>query len=315
MSKKGKYSIVKDFRERINWGKIMNSKKFRKLSLPERSAETFRAYINNGFDKRIYSDSFLTGICNTRREITVALGKNLVGIFGLAAALAYFDLLPPKVQIMGNEFTISSASIPIINLMFCLAFLTGTMKTIDSILIDRYINTMGYNISIFSFNLLLLDKGGHNLWLDPLTPRVFGEKSGFAHKVLMPFFGILYLVLFLVVIISLMVLSANISIQHIFALNAPWTSIIVSVLSIVSLLMAVMLIIVYSLRYKFHEADFHEGSNEPTDAFKEKIKNKLAKEEGAKNDGKGDSAVTSHNFEETWHLPQEYLSYQWPYRF
>ncbi|HBF31121.1 hypothetical protein [Rhizobium sp.] len=249
--------------------------KFRKMSLIARSALTFQSYLNGEFGKRFYTDEFLTGICKTRTEIHASLAKTSGLLISSTMLLAFFDLLPKNIILFSNNIELSKPLIPIINVFVAINLFSTVTKFIDSVAIDRYINKLGENIDIYSFNLFLLDKNPVNLWSEPMVPRYFGEKSGLGHKLILPFLGIMFFILLFSLILSISVLVITTAYNNLITSDFSVKPIVISLIPTIFISITLFLILAFFLRYKFYEAEFDEYNLEPTDYFKSKLQNEM----------------------------------------
>lgn len=254
----------------------MDKSKYKKLSLIERSALTFQSYLNSEVGNRFYTDQFLTGVTNTRMNINNTMTKTSFYVILSACALAYFEFLPQKISILSNEFTLNKSVIPIINVFMSLSLCAFIMKFIDSIIINRYVSVLGNNISIFHFDLFLIDKNPPNLFVDPLLPRVYGPLSDKGHKATLPILGLIFLAAGIILYGSIVVLSLYISYETIFKLEFSIPSFVTTILSIIFILLSIVFTISFSLKYKFLEAEFEEFTLEPTEYLKAKQEAELA---------------------------------------
>lgn len=253
-------------------------KPFKRLSLMERSALTFQSYLNGEFGKRFYSEEFLTGICRTRFEMQVAMGKAASFLMLSSLALAYFDLLPAKITILSTEIAVSRSMIPILNVFASAALLNLVMKFIEAMLIDRYIARIGQNIKIYSFDLFLLDKNPVNIWVDPLTPRYFGERSGLGHKGVLPILGLIMLLLYAGIIFLVVALISKTSYSVIVNEASEPSAILMSVGALLFVVLSLVLALAFSVKFKFYDAHFDEYTMEPTEAFKKELEEKMGAE-------------------------------------
>lgn len=246
-----------------------------KMGLIERSALTFQSYLNSEFGDRFYTDEFLNGICKTRSLVHLELGKSALWLIASSLVLTYFELLPPKINVLQNEITLSKSLIPIINVIVSLCFFNVTIKFFDSMIIDRYISKIGESINIYSFNLFLLDKNPVNIWIDPLISRVFGAKSGFFHKSILPFIGVCFSLVYLGFVFLFGTLIFTTAMNSFFEANSNLSSQMMSALSLLLLFLTIVVIIAYLARYRFYEADFEESTLEPTKYFKENLEKEM----------------------------------------
>jgi hypothetical protein len=254
----------------------------KRMWLIERSALTFQSYLNGGHGKRFYTDDFLSGICRTRYDIHVATGKAVSYLLGSSLALAYFDLLPKKLNILSNEIAVSAAMIPILTVFSAATFFNFVLKFIDGLLIDRYISKIGQNIDIYSFDLFLLDKNPVNLWVDPLSARYFGERSGLAHKGLLPILAILMMLLYAGIAALIAVLIIKTSINILFDQSSELSTKLIALASVIFIFLSSLVIIAFSVKFKFHAARFDEETLTPTKEFKKELEEKLG---GQSNEG------------------------------
>jgi hypothetical protein len=250
------------------------SKSFKRMSLIERSALTFQSYLNGDFGKRFYSDDFLAGICRTRHEMHIAIGKAASFLMLSSLALAYFDLLPPKVTILSTEIALSKSMIPILNVFASAGLLNLVLKFIDGVIIDRYISTIGNNISLYSFNLFLLDRNPVNIWFDPLTPRYFGETSGIGHKSILPIIGLLMIFLYFGIFILIVALITKTSYGVIIS-ESELSAKLISSAAIIFVTLSAVLAFAFSIKFKFYDARYDEYSMEPTEALKKELQEQM----------------------------------------
>ncbi|THV17402.1 hypothetical protein [Rhizobium rhizophilum] len=248
---------------------------FKRMSLMERSALTFQSYLNGDFGRRFYTDEFLSGICKTRYEIHMAVGK-AAGFLGASSlALAYFDLLPQKLTIFSNQIAVSQSMVPILNVFAAAAFLNFVMKFIEGLLIDRYISRIGQNIDIYSFDLFLLDKSPVNIWVDPLTPRYFGDRSGLAHKGVLPALGLLMAILYIGIAILIVALIVGTAAKVILGDASELSAKLISAAAIMLIALSILIVMAFSVKFKFHDARFDEYTLEPTKAFKKELEGEM----------------------------------------
>ncbi|WP_163001191.1 hypothetical protein [Pannonibacter phragmitetus] len=251
------------------------NKKFKRLSLIERSALTFQSYLNGDFGKRFYSDQFLAGICRTRYEMHLATGKAAGSLMLFSLTLAYFDILPEKVTIFSNQISVSRSMIPILNVFVSASLFVLFIRFIEGMIIDRYISRIGENIDIFSFNIFLLDKNPTNIWLDPLMPRYFGERSGGGHKGVLPILGILMLVILVIIIMMIIFLIMKTSYDIISSHDVQVGAMLMAITSLLFTVLSIFLAISFSIKFKFYDAHFDECSLEPTDVLKRELEEEI----------------------------------------
>lgn len=193
-------------------------------------------------------------------------------------ALAYFDLLPAKVTILSNEIAVSRSMIPILNVFASAGLFVLVTKFIDGLLIDRYIARIGQNIDIWSFDLFLLDKNPVNIWVDPLTPRYFGERSGFGHKGVLPLLGIVMLVLYAGILLLVIALILKTSYGILSADKPELSASFMAIAAILFVVLSVLVALAFSIKFRFYDAHFDETSMEPTDAFKRELEEQMGAE-------------------------------------
>lgn len=196
-------------------------------------------------------------------------------MFICALLISYFSFIPTEINISDNRIPISEAFKPIINLVLSANILNLVIRFIDSLIIDRLINEIGNNISIYSLNLFLLDKGAFNLWVEPLTPKFFGDISGASHKLPLFILNIIYLILFSLIMSIVFILNIKISFDYICSASS-FAEYFLPVLSLLVTLQAIVIISSFLFKYSFREAEFDEGNLEPTEHFKEKMRKELS---------------------------------------
>lgn len=251
-----------------------------RMTLIERSAQTFESFLGREFGNRFYSDQFLSGITQRRLELHVQLAKSGSLAFGFATLIAFFDL------VAGSSFSYSGLTVqitrdlsPIVSLFAAGAVLRTTFAFLDELILFRILIKLGSNIGIHSFPLLLIDKAVINLWADALTPRYFGPKSGTAQKIAFGFVGVVGLLATLLLFLYAPMMVALVGYQTFFEGETRLIAKGISALACLTVFWSILIAIVCSFPFKFSPADWVESTNEPTEAFKARMRAELGAED------------------------------------
>jgi hypothetical protein len=248
---------------------------FKRFSLIERSALTFESFLSRDFSSRFYSDQFLSGIAERRIELHTKLSKASGTTFLFATILAFFDLIAGQVSYSGLTIQLSRDLTPIIALMTSAALMQTITTFIDDQILFRFMLKLGSNIEINSFQIMLIDKMAINLWSDAIVPRFFGDKSGRGQSVAMFFlsFFMLVIVLFLLAYPVFMITKVFIDFYH---SDSRWIAKALSAAALFLTLWTLLLTVIFSIKFKFYPADFHESDGAPTDEFIKKMQEKIS---------------------------------------
>lgn len=243
----------------------------KKLSLIDRSQKTFEAYLLSKYGNRFYQEEFLKGISERKKETNAAVVKTSTNCFIFTSLLAFLNTISGNVTFLGLTVEISNDLAPILALIAASALLGVINALIDDILLNGYINKIGNQLGIYSFQLFLLDKMAINLWADALTPRYFGDQSGNGQKVVMFLHGIITLIVMLSMFFYPITFIALSAYNVFYNAEAVLAAQLLTIFSIMILFWAIVILITFTVPFKFYKADFHEVDNEPTDHFKSKM--------------------------------------------
>ncbi|QOF71430.1 hypothetical protein IG197_27410 [Aminobacter sp. SR38] len=249
---------------------------YRKMTLLHRTALTFESFLHREFNERFYREEFLNGICARRLEVVARVGKAAGQTMILATLLAFFDLISGSVSYSGLTLQITQDLAPVIAFLTAGALLNTTFAMIDEQIIYRIFSALGSNINIQSIQLMLVDKMAHNLWAEALVPRRFGEKSGKGHSV--AFIGL-----------SLLVMGVSAFLLLYPAFMVTWTfcnvinsdgrivAIFIAAAAFALVIWALLLGLIFIVKFKFYPADWIESTDQPTDDFIRRMQAEIAR--------------------------------------
>ncbi|TJW02513.1 MAG: hypothetical protein E5W82_33855 [Mesorhizobium sp.] len=255
----------------------MANKTYTKMTLIERSALTFESFLHRDFGTRFYQSEFLDGITARRLELVSRVSRGSSQAFLLATLLAFFDL------ISGSSFSYGGLTIqitkdltPIISLLTAGALLNTTFAFIDEQIVFRILLKIGSHIKIQNFQLLLVDKMAHNLWGDAIVPRVFGQKSGRGQSIAVWLLTIVVLTVGAAMYFYpvFMIIRVFLDLVH---SDARWIAKAIASLALAVAIWAFLLGGIFTIKFKFYPADWHESTNEPTEEFAQRMRNEIAK--------------------------------------
>lgn len=169
-----------------------------RLGLIERSSLTLENYAASQIGRRFYTEEFLKGFSERRNAIHAQAAKSAISTALLATVLAFFESLNGTVTFLGITFSMPPAGAAALSVLVSMSLLGALIAQLDQLLIDRYMNTLGNRIGMYSFELPLLNYSTLNLWVTALTPRHFGLASGAGHQLAFAFTSLLMLALGLV---------------------------------------------------------------------------------------------------------------------
>lgn len=239
-----------------------------RLSLISRSARTLEAYIRGPLKEHFLSDDYAFGVAERRGEVHKRLSSASAKLFLLTTLLAFFDsVVGSDVSFFGMDFTIKPVFASAVCFVTASAFLATVLASLDALLIDRYLATIGYTIRLYSFGLYVLPKSAINLWAEAMVPKMFGPKSAFGHRFALATVATVQLTLMaLLALYPTIVCISQIST----ILERPEKTIAEVALSGFSLLIisiAWLLILGFAFPFKFRAADFNEADGTPTPEF------------------------------------------------
>lgn len=249
-----------------------------KMTLLDRSQKTYVSYLNGEFSNRFYTDSYIDGISNTRERIILKLSKTFVTVLILTSIIAYFDLIPNQIHILGNSINKTVEIIPIINVILSFSFFTLILQLIDLFAISRFIGSIMSNVKIYSFDIFYLDKKPSSLLSELLAPKYFGERSRKAQHFAIPYVFFLYIVILISFISYPLWFSLKTSYDHIFNRDFSFGLVITSILSVVIILYSITILVLMFIKFKFDEAEFDETTGEPTEFLQNKIRQQIKEE-------------------------------------
>lgn len=255
----------------------MAGKPYTKMSLIERNALTFESFLSRDFGNRFYQAEFLDGITARRMEIIGRIGKASSQAFLFATVLAFFDL------ISGSSFTYGGLTLqvtkdltPIISLLTAGALLNTTFAFIDDQIIFRILLKIGSHIKIQNFQLLLVDKMAHNLWGDAIVPRVFGQKSGRGQTIAVNLLGMVVLVISAAMYLYPAFMVGRVFVDLVCS-DARWIAKAIASLAAAVTVWALLLGAIFTTKFKFYPADWHESTDQPTEEFIRRMQSEIAK--------------------------------------
>ncbi|WP_376702528.1 hypothetical protein RQ479_21290 [Mesorhizobium sp. ISC25] len=258
----------------------MADKPYTKMSLIERSALTFESFLSRDFGNRFYQPEFLDGISARRLEVISRIGKGSSQAFIFATILAFFDL------ISGSSFTYGGLTLqitkdltPIISLLTAGALLNTTFAFIDDQILFRILLKLGGHIKIQNFQLLLVDKMAHNLWGDAIVPRVFGPKSGRGQTMAVRLLSVVVLVISAAMYLYPPFMIARVFLDLISS-DARWIAKAIASLAVVVAIWALLLGVIFMIKFKFFPADWHESTDQPTEEFIRRMQSEIARGDG-----------------------------------
>jgi len=252
-----------------------NDKWPKKLSLIDRSQNTFEAYLSSKYGERFYREEFLKGISERKKETHAAVVKTSANCFIFTSLLAFLSAISGKITFLGLTVEISNDLAPILALLAASALLGTVQAFIDDFMLNGFINKIGSQLGLYSFQLFLLDKMAINLWVDTLKPRYFGDQSGNGHKIVMFLHGLIGLIIMLSMLsypVTFIALSAH---TVFYNEDAVLAAQLLTLFSIIILFWILIIIVIFTVPFKFYKADFHEVDNEPTDHFKSKLEEEM----------------------------------------
>lgn len=247
----------------------------KKLSLIDRSNNTFVAYLLSQYGDRFYKEEFLTGVSARKRETNAAVAKTFSNCVIFTSLLAFINTISGEIKFLGLSVQISNDLAPILALMAASALLGAVHAFIDDLILDGYINEIGNQLGLYNFKMFLLDKMAINLWADALKPTYFGEQSGNGHKAIMFLHGVFILIV-LVSMLSYPLTFIGLSVLSV--VKNPDAALVAQILTVFSVLISVWALVVlvtFSMKFEFYRADFNEVDNEPTEHFKDRMREEL----------------------------------------
>lgn len=262
----------------------MAEKPYTKMSLIERSALTFESFLTRDFGNRFYQPEFLDGITARRMEVIARIGKGSSQAFLFATVLAFFDLISgSSFNYGGLTLQITKDLTPIISLLTAGALLNTTFAFIDDQIIYRILLKIGSHIKIQNFQLLLVDKMAHNLWGDAIVPRFFGQKSGRGQTI-----AVKILTFVVLAVSAAMYLYPAFMVVRVFldlmASDARWIAKAIASLAVAVTVWALLLGAIFTTKFKFFPADWHESTDQPTEDFVRRMQSEIAKGDGSASD-------------------------------
>jgi hypothetical protein len=234
--------------------------KFYKLGMIERLSLTLENYASSKFGNLFYSESFLRGLCERRNEIHSQTSKATGGLVISTTVLAFFDSIEGTTTVWGLTFSIPEIGALALCVLVSVNLLALTLSMIDQLIIDRFLNTLGNRLGIYSFELTLLQYSAKNLWTMAVMPKYFGLASQIGHKSVQGFLAIFYLV----VSVAFLAFPVSVVLSQILRRPIDHLSNVEVVLAVISLFIMIstfLLMIAFCFSYKFRPT----GSSEPAD--------------------------------------------------
>ena len=254
---------------------------YTRMSLIERCALTFESFLRRDFGQRFYQEKFLDGLTSRRVEIVNRVGRSSGQTFLLATVLAYFDLISgSKLTYGGLTIQITRDLMPIFAMLTAGSLLNTIFAMIDEQILFRILMKIGSNIHIQHFPLLLIDKMAHNLWGDAITPRQFGQKSGAGQSIAFALLSLIVLIVGAFMVLYPAFMVTRVFVDFVFAENS-WIAKAIASAALGVVIWAMLLALVFLIKFKFYPADWHESTNEPTEEFAAKMREEIAKSPGA----------------------------------
>ena len=235
---------------------------FYRISLIERAALTLDNYAASEVGRRFYTEELLKGFSERRNEIHARFAKSSISTIIAATALTFFESLNGSITVFGVSFSIPAAGAAALCVLVALSLFGTLLTQIDQLIVDRYMNTLGNRIGMFSFELPLLNYSSLNLWSSALTPKAFGLASGKGHELAFTLFSILGLFLGFIFLAFPAVIVIFKSLE-ILAGNPETLERVLCYFAFFIVGLTVFVFFIFLLKYKFRPS----GTSEPTDPW------------------------------------------------
>lgn len=234
--------------------------KYFKSGLIGRYSLTLENYAGSDWGRRFYTPDFLNGFCDRRNEIYARLGKTATSAIVATTLLAFFRSVEGNLTIWGIAFSVPETATVALSVLVALNFYVVVCAFIDQLIIDRLLNVLGNRIGVFSFELALLDKTAHNLWVNALTPKYHGLASDAGHKLAYRLHGFFFAIFSLILILYPVSVVA-VSLYDQLSFESGFLTYFLSGITLFLFLFSFLLILIFSFTYRFKAS----GLSEPCD--------------------------------------------------
>jgi hypothetical protein len=221
-------------------------------------------------------------------------------LFALTTVLAFFDYFSGQ-TVTAFGFTVVIA--PIFAAVLCFvvtaAFFATVSVTLDVLLVDAYLRTIGQSAGLYSFDLYTAHKTSINLWGSAITPKYFGPVSARGHHWAFATIGLTLIPVILMFALFPTVVCGLVAYQFLQNDQTNWNTLVFVAASVLMLVSSWIFILLFALKYKFQPADFRESDQAPTAEFVEKLNKEHAQKTVPRDsDGKENVPQTSDNSSE-----------------
>jgi hypothetical protein len=245
-----------------------------KLTLLDRHIKTLENYLSSKLRNRFYQDDFLKGISQQRAIVLDRQARSMGVVFFLSVLLIASEASTGAISFGGVTIPLGDAVRTPLTLMLSLTIFGTVLATLDQIIIERYIDTIGMASNLYSFQIVIANYTARNLWSNPLTPKYFGLMSRRSHKYA---FGIWGIVILLIMIFTFFIPAAVVissSIRTLTTVGGVFADIVaVGNLFILAASFA-FLIFITQIKFEFDPAHFDEVDGKPTKEFLETLSEK-----------------------------------------
>jgi hypothetical protein len=242
--------------------------KTEKFSLVQRSQETLKSYLSGPLSGYFLSKEHVFGLAKQKKEIHREMRKSMSLLAIFTVILAFFDsVVGSQLSFLGFQFPVKPEFSAAICVLVSAGFLATTMKFVDSLIIDRYIFTVGAHANMYSFELYLLPEISINLWNQPLIPKFYGPKSGWAHSFALNLLAFLMLIIAVLFALFPTVVALNVVLDTLYKPEASVGEKTLAVISLLMLTIAWIFVVLFSVKFKFYKSEFDEATGAPTEEF------------------------------------------------
>lgn len=228
-----------------------------------RQQETLKAYLKGPHQAHFSSQDYEEGLCDQRNTILRRHQKAGIVLFMATTLLVFYDHFSnQKVSIFAVDVTLAPFAAIVLAFVVAVQLLRVVLLSMDFLSIEGCMDAIAQSKKIYSMDIYFLHRTSTNFWISALQPKYFGAKSGSAQKLVSNIIVLIMLAVFFLSLLYPTVVSALVAYD--FLHSDSWKEVVFAIVTFPLLALSWIVIILFSVKFKFDEADFDESHSKPT---------------------------------------------------